>query len=43
MVNAVFAAMVSPFFGFVNLADGIAVEAAMTPIGAVLQEPVVTC
>jgi len=43
IVNAVFAAMVSPFLGLVNLAEGMLDEAGMIPIGAVLQEPVVIC
>lgn len=43
MLNAVLAAMVSPFFGFVNLADGILAEDGMDPIGAGLHEPVAIC
>ena len=43
MVNALLAAMVSPFLGFVNLADGILSEDGMTPIGAGLHEPVAIC
>lgn len=43
MVNAVLAAMVSPFLGFVNLADGMLVEDGMDPIGAGLHEPAAIC
>ena len=43
MVNAVLAAMVSPFLGFVNLADGILAEDGMDPIGAGLHEPAAIC
>ena len=43
IVKAWFASMVSPFFGKTNFADGIAVVAAMRPIGAPLHEPVLIC
>ena len=43
MVNAVLVAMVSPFLGFVNLADGILAEEGMDPIGAGLHEPAAIC
>ena len=43
MVNAVLTAMVSPFLGFVNLADGILAEEGMDPIGAGLHEPAAIC
>ena len=43
-VKAVFAvAMLSKFFGNVNLAEGMAVVAGIWPIGAGLQDPVLTC
>ena len=38
-----FAAIVWPFFGNTNLADGMFVLAAMMPIGAGLHEPVLIC
>ena len=40
MVNAVFALMVPKFGGNWNLDDGMFVVAAMIPMGAGLQEPV---
>lgn len=43
MVNVVLAAMMSPFLGFVNLADGILAEDGMDPIGAGLHEPAAIC
>jgi len=43
MVNAVSAATVSPFLGFVNLEDGILSFDGMAPIGAGLHEPVAIC
>lgn len=42
-VNAVFAAMVSMFLGFWNLADGIKVFAGIWPMIAGLQDPVLIC
>ena len=43
MVKSWFAGMVAPFLGKTNLAEGMFVVAAMMPIGAGLQEPVVIC
>ena len=43
IVKFVFAAMVWPFFGKTNLAEGMFDEDAMTPIGAGLHEPVLIC
>ena len=43
IVNAVFALMVSKFFGLVNLQLGMLVLAAITPMGAALHDPVVIC
>ena len=43
MVNAVLAAMVSPFLGFVNFAEGILAEDGIDPIGAGLHEPAAIC
>jgi hypothetical protein len=43
MVNAVLAAMVSPFLGFVNFEDGILAEDGIEPIGAGLHEPAAIC
>ena len=42
-MKAVFALMVSVFFGFVNFDEGMLVVAAMTPIGAGLHDPVLIC
>ena len=43
MVKSWFAAIVWPFLGKTNLEEGMLDEAAMTPIGAGLHEPVVIC
>lgn len=43
MVKSVLAEMVAPLEGNWNLADGMFVLAAMTPMGAGLQEPVLIC
>lgn len=43
MVNAVFAWIVPKLFGNTNFEDGMFVVAAMIPIGAGLQDPVVIC
>lgn len=42
-VNAVLALRVSRFLGFVNLAEGMLSTDGMTPIGALLHEPVLIC
>lgn len=42
MVNVVSAAMVSRFLGFWNLLEGMTDCAAMTPMGTLLQDPVLT-
>jgi len=43
MVNPVFAGRTCKFFGDLNLQDGIAVVAGITPIGAGLHDPVLIC
>lgn len=43
MVNAWFSPIVAPFVGKTNFDEGMLVVAAMIPIGAGLQEPVVIC
>ena len=43
IVKSWFAAIVWPFLGKTNLEEGMLDEAAMTPIGAGLHEPVVIC
>ena len=43
IVNAVLAAIVPPFLGLVNFAEGIWSVVGMAPMGAGLQEPVVIC
>jgi hypothetical protein len=43
IVNAVFSLRVSPFFGFVNLDEGILSLEGIEPIGAGLQEPSLIC
>jgi len=42
IVKAVFEAIVSPFLGLWNLADGMLAEDGISPIGAGLQDPAVT-
>jgi len=42
-VNPVFAAMVSPFLGLVNLHEGMRSLEGMTPMGEGLQLPPATC
>ena len=43
MVNALFAAMVPPFVGKVNLAEGMLSVDGRMPMGAGLHDPVVIC
>lgn len=43
MVKVVFDEMESPFFGLTNFEDGMLVVAAIIPIGAGLQDPVLIC
>ena len=43
IVKFVFAGTVAPFLGFTNFEEGMLAVDAITPIGAGLHEPVLTC